>query len=338
MSHFASNRNPLFFIAEIGGNHEGDFGYAKELTRLALDSGADAVKFQVYSGDMLVSRIESPDRNKHFKRFELSREQYLELVRMCEDAGVMFMASVWDTQRLAWLEPHLSIHKVGSGDLTAYPLLTNLANTGKPMIVSTGLATLEEVRGCVEHISRVDQTYITDRKLALLQCTASYPCPDKDANLNAMILLAEEFGLPVGYSDHTLGTDAALAAATMGAEILEMHFTDSRENKEFRDHLVSITRDEARVLLEKMRKVKILQGERIKKPTPAEERAGHVQSFRRSVYAARDISAGETLSEENLTILRPAHGIPATNFDRLLGRTAARDLEEHALILEEDIR
>ena len=338
MDYFASQKNPVFFIAEIGGNHEGDFEYAGKLLRLALESGADAVKFQIYSGDTLVSRVESPDRNKHFKKFELSREQYVQLAGMCRDSGVAFMASVWDFDRLAWADEHIPIHKIGSGDVTARPLIKRLVRTGKPIILSTGLCTLGEVRETVEYIQGLDKTYVTEKKLALLQCTASYPCPDEDANLNAMLCLRDEFGLPTGYSDHTVGNDAALAAATMGAGILEMHFTDTREGKTFRDHKVSITGGELKTLLDKIRKVKILQGGYAKTPAPSEIAAGHVTSFRRSVYANRDIKKGEALSGENLTILRPEHGVSAKRFEELLGKKAAQDIGEHEVLRDGDIR
>lgn len=337
MSHFKSGKNPLFFIAEIGGNHEGDFECAKRLTRLAIESGADAVKFQIYSGDSLVSSIESPDLNRHFKKFELSRERYIELAEMCRERGVMFMASVWDTDSLGWADEYISIHKVGSGDVTAYPLIKQLVRTKKPIIMSTGLCTLGEVRETVDYVKSLDKSYVTEKKLALLQCTVSYSCPDKDANLNAMLFLRDELGLPTGYSDHTVGNDAALAAATMGAEILEMHFTDTREGKEFRDHFVSITRDETRELLDKIRKVKTIQGRYAKEATPSELEAMHVSSFRRSVYAARDIKAGETLTADNLTVLRPEHGISAKRFEDILGKKAARDIGRHEVFKDADV-
>jgi len=337
MSKFLSKKNPLFFVAEIGGNHEGEFEYAKRLTQLAIDSGADAVKHQIYSGDKLVSRVESPDRNLHFKKFELTREQYITLAEMCREADTIFMASVWDIERLAWANPYITIHKVGSGDVTAFPLIKYMVGTNKPIILSTGLCTLDEVRRTVEYIRSLNQSYIVEGKLALLQCTTAYPCPAEDTNLNAIPLLKDEFGLPVGYSDHTLGTDAALSAAIMGAEILEMHFTDDRKGKTFRDHFVSITLDETRDLLERIRKVKILQGSKVKKPTPAEIAADHVRSFRRSIYASRPIAKGELLTNKNLAILRPARGIPANEYDTLLGRTATRDIKEHELIRREDV-
>ncbi|MFV0423090.1 N-acetylneuraminate synthase family protein [Oleidesulfovibrio sp.] len=337
MTHFISDKNPLFFIAEIGGNHEGDFDYAKHLVSLAIDSGADAVKLQVYSGDTLVSRIESPDRNKHFKKFELSRGQYEELIGMCADAGVQFMASVWDTHRLGWIEPHVRIHKAGSGDLTAYPMLRALVASGKPLILSTGLSTMPEVEAAVRYIGQLDASYIAGGKLALLQCSSAYPCPDADANLHVMQSLRQAFGLPVGYSDHTTDNEAAYAAAVMGAQILEMHFTDTREGKVFRDHLVSITRDELKDLLDRIRRVRTLQGSHVKQPTSTELAQGHVASFRRSVYAARPIAAGEFFTNDNLTVLRPAHGLCASRYDECIGRRALRNIGEHEVLTEADL-
>ncbi len=337
MSVFASERNSIFFIAEIGGNHEGDFGAAVRLTELAIASGADAVKFQIYSGDTLVSRIESPDRNKHFKKFELGREAYLKLAGMCRAAGVGFMASVWDLDALAWADPYIAIHKIGSGDITAWPLIRWMVGTGKPLILSTGLCTLDEIWRTVDFVYSLDDSYRTSRKLALLQCTTAYPCPDEDANLSVMAQLVQEFGLPVGYSDHTIGNEAAFAAAILGAEILEMHFTDQREDRTFRDHKVSITCDETRGLLRRIRRIRAFMGSGRKGPTQSEVDAGHLKSFRRSVYAGRPIAKGEMLTADNMTVLRPEYGIPAWRFDELVGRRAARDMAFHEVFTDDDV-
>ena len=140
------SKNGVYLIAEIGGNHEGDFEYAKRLTDLACQSGVDAVKFQIYTGNALVSKIEDPDRNIHFKRFELTPEQYICLAKQCQENGVTFTASVWDMRAFEWIDPYIKFYKIGSGDLTAYPILKNIASLSKPIILSTGLATLEEVR------------------------------------------------------------------------------------------------------------------------------------------------------------------------------------------------
>lgn len=336
MQHFKSHRNPVFIIAEIGGNHEGDMDYARRLVQDAVFSGVDAVKLQIYTGDTLVSRQESPDRNAHFKRFELGLERYSELAGICMDGGVQFMASIWTPEYIQVFDPYIRIHKVGSGDLTAYPILRKLAATGKPIVLSTGLSTIDEVAGAVSEIASVDVSYQTEGKLALLQCTSSYPCPAEDVNLAVMQTLRERFALPVGYSDHTVGTEAAFAAACMGAEILELHFTDNPVGREFRDHQVSFTRDQMQQLIERLRYLDIIRGGSEKTPTPSELSAGHPASFRRSLYAGVAIAKGQELTEENLVVLRPEHGIPATQYYRYLGKRATRDLLAHELIREED--
>jgi N,N'-diacetyllegionaminate synthase len=323
---FASKNNPVFYIAEIGGNHEGSYEYAKQLTRLALASGADAVKFQFYTGDTLVSRIEEEVRNAHFKKFELTNDQNLDLMNMVEIGGAIPMASVWSADMLKWADPHLSIHKVGSGDLTCYPMLKALAATGKPIILSTGLSSLSEVADSVAYIEKCNPLYISERKLALLQCTSSYPTPDEDANLDAMLALKNEFGLPVGYSDHTLGVDAIEVAVALGAEIIEKHFTDTREGQTFRDHHVSLTRDEVQKTLDKIQKIITLKGHGEKILTNSECDAEHHITFRRGIYAACEIFKGEMLTKENLTVLRPNHGISASLFDDLIGKKALCDI------------
>ena len=336
-SVFTSKRNPIFFIAEIGGNHEGNFIFAQELTRLAIESGADAVKFQFYTGDSLVSRQESFERNEHFKRFELSDEQNLELIRMVKDGGSIPMASVWSRDLLKIVNSHLPFHKVGSGDLTCYPMLALLAETNKPIILSTGLSSLEEISCAVSYIEKCNPSYISERKLALLQCTSSYPTPDEDANINAMLTLKSEFGLPTGYSDHTLGSDAIEVAVAVGAEIIEKHFTDTREGKTFRDHLIALTCHEVQDTLTKMRRLVSFLGSREKKLTKSEEDAEHHISFRRGVYVSRHMQPGEEIRTEDLACLRPMHGICASRFDQLIGKRVITEIEAGHAIKETDI-
>lgn len=334
---FRSHRNPVFVIAEIGGNHEGDLAYARRLTQLAIESGADAVKYQIYEGDRLVSPVESRERNEHFKRFELGRQGYTTLAEMCRASGVKFMASVWDGANLAWADELIEIHKVGSGDFTAYPILKRLVASGKPLILSTGLCTYDDIEATLRYVSSLDRRYIEERRVALLQCTTAYPCPPEEANLNVLAELRRRFPVTVGYSNHVVGVDAALAAVTMGAEIVELHFTDTRDDKTFRDHALSVTRDEMRAWIAACRRVRVLQGVADKGPTPGETAAGHVTSFRRSVYAVRPIEAGELLSEDNLTVLRPAVGIPASEHDSLIGRRAVRRIERFEVLRREDV-
>ncbi|MCO4783742.1 MAG: N-acetylneuraminate synthase family protein [Candidatus Cloacimonetes bacterium] len=327
MSHFVG-KNPVYIIAEIGGNHEGDFEYAKKLTRLAAESGADAVKFQIYTGDSLVNAKYDPTRNKHFKNFELSEEKYIELAKLCEDLGITFMASVWDMEAFSWIDPYIPIYKVGSGDLTAYPLLKKMVLTGKPMILSTGLSTFEEVQDAVDFINSVDPKFVEEQKLSILQCTSMYPIPYEDANLNVMCTYMEEFDLPIGYSDHTVGMEAIETAIVMGAEIIEVHFTDCREGKVFRDHKVSATCSEIQELIKKIDRINTLKGSYEKKPTPSEINAKHVDSFRRGVFVTRDIKQGETLTESDLITLRPNIGTGAENFYKLIGTKVSENLDK----------
>jgi N,N'-diacetyllegionaminate synthase len=325
---FKGKHGPLL-IAEIGGNHEGNFDYAKRLTQLAIESGVDYVKFQIYTGDTLVSALESPDRNKHFKKFELTKDQHRELASMILKAGLKYTSSVWDIEAMKWIDEFISVYKIGSGDVTAYPILHKTAKTGKPMILSTGLSTENEVLESVLYIQSVNPLYKRKDMLAVLQCTSMYPIPFSAANLNVMESFRSKTGLTVGYSDHTEGSKALACAAAMGAEILEFHFTDSREGKTFRDHKVSLTRDEVKELIAEITTINELKGSATKEPVAVEIDNGHVTSFRRAVYPSRAIAKGEIFTEENLTTLRPNHGIDARDYYKVLGKKASIALERH---------
>lgn len=325
---FEGKHGPLL-IAEIGGNHEGNFEYAKKLAKLAIDSDVDYVKFQIYTGDTLVSRAESPDRNKHFKKFELTNEQHRYLAQMVTEAGIKYTSSVWDLDAMNWIDEFITLYKIGSGDLTAYPVLAKTAQRGKPMIISTGLSTEKEVLDTIQFVQEVNPIYKRKDMLSILQCTSMYPIGSGDAHLRVMDRLRELTGLTIGYSDHTEGSKALYYAIAMGAEVLEFHFTDSREGKQFRDHKVSLTPLEIAELITEIKLIRDLQGDPIKKPVKIELDHGHEISFRRAVYPSRDIKAGEKLTEENLTVLRPNHGIDARDYSKLLGKTARKDLTEH---------
>lgn len=329
MSEVLKGKHGPLLIAEIGGNHEGDFEYAKKLTQLAIDTDVDMVKFQIYTGDSLVSRLESPTRNKHFKKFELTREQHLELAKMVTEAGLSYTSSVWDLSAIEWLDTYIPAYKIGSGDLTAYPVLRETAKLGKPMILSTGLATEQEVLESVQFIQSVNPEYKKPEMLAVLQCTSMYPINHGDAHLNVMTRLKELTGLTIGYSDHTVGQKALQYAVAMGAEVLEFHFTDRREGQSFRDHKVSLMPKEVKELISEIKLIREFQGDPVKKPTQIELDNGHELSFRRAVYPRTDLKAGTTLSEENITVLRPAHGIDARDYDKLLGKEILEDVKAH---------
>jgi len=323
-------------IAEIGGNHEGDFDYALQLCNLAIESGTDYVKFQLYTGDTLVSSVESPDRHKHFRRFELSPRQHLQLAERCRSAGVGYCASVWDPDMLDWIDDHLDFYKIGSGDLTAWSVLQRFAERGKPILLSTGLSTLKETMETLAFLEQCNSVYRELDQIALMQCTAMYPIEERDAHLNVIDTLRETIGRPVGYSDHTRDTLALEVAVAKGAQVLEFHFTDSRADKTFRDHKVSLTRDEVIVLKQRLNRIIELLGEPEKRPLECEIEPGHVTSFRRAIYARVDLKAGDQLQSEHLVALRPNHGIDARRYREIVGKRVKRDTRAfEALELEE---
>jgi sialic acid synthase SpsE/spore coat polysaccharide biosynthesis protein SpsF (cytidylyltransferase family) len=325
-SPWRGKHGPLL-IAEIGGNHEGSFDAAKELTRQAISTGVDYVKFQLYRGDTLVSSYESPDRNAHFKRFELSRVQHIELAEMCQEGGVGYMASVWDLEMLEWIDSYMPIYKIGSGDLTAWPIIKEFAKREKPIILSTGLATLDEVMQTVAQIQSVDCRYCDPYWLCILQCTSMYPISAADANLQVMSTLKQATGLSTGYSDHTEGGVALRIAAAMGAEVLEFHFTDTRKGKVFRDHKVSLTPQELIALQNDLDMMHVFKGDGLKRPQPSEIEEGHVLSFRRGAYLPYPAKAGQMVNPRALRFLRPNHGLDARDSDLAVEQYLTLDSE-----------
>tara|TARA_Y100000994_G_scaffold127711_1_gene104869 strand:- start:1034 stop:2050 length:1017 start_codon:yes stop_codon:yes gene_type:complete len=313
-------RDP-FIIAEIGGNHEGNIDYAKKLLIDAAQAGADAVKFQTYFPDYIVSKVEDPDRHEHFEKFSLKIEDYLTLSKLASENGVMFMSSIWDPESLVVLNDLVSIHKIGSGDLTNYPLIKKIIETNKPLIISSAMATIEEIEETVSFIETENPNYTDSKKLAILQCVAMYGEPsDNYANLNVIPTLAKRFPKHViGYSDHTVGNYAANIAVALGAKVLEIHFTDDK-SRDFRDHHISITSDELTELKDNILKTQKLIGSKEKYPVTEIESKNRITEFRRACYFNKDCLVGDIASIENLTTLRPNKGIDAREYNDVLGR------------------
>lgn len=314
-------------IAEIGGNHEGNFNKALELLELAIESGVHCIKFQLYSGDTLVNRKLSPSRNLHFKKFELSKEQHIKLAKICFDNNVIYNASVWDLDMLNWIDEYLLFYKIGSGDLTAYPILKEFALRGKPIILSTGLANEQEVLDSIDFIQSVNSTYKNPSMLCVMQCTSMYPISKSFTHLKTLNRFREITNLSVGYSDHTIGDDALKIAAAMGADVLEFHFTDTRLGKDFRDHKVSLTKDEVINLRKEIKEINILMGESVKKLQKIEIDNNHHISFRRGAYLRREIKKGDIIKANDLVFLRPLEGTCASNFQKIIGATAIKDIK-----------
>tara|TARA_B100000401_G_scaffold437220_1_gene382315 strand:+ start:2033 stop:3028 length:996 start_codon:yes stop_codon:yes gene_type:complete len=319
--------NEINLIAEIGGNHEGDIDYANHLTELALGSAADTIKFQLYSGESIANKKVDKARYEHFKKFELTKSQHIDLAKKCISGGKEYLASVWNKDMLEWIDPFLERYKVGSGDLTNKPLLKEFANRGKPIILSTGLSSMKEVEDTVTFIRSLNPFYEKKPNLVLMQCTSMYPIRNEDANLAVLKSFSSIGEIILGYSDHTEDMEALYASVILGAEVLEFHFTDKREGKDFRDHKVSLIPSEVNKLNEKIRLFFKLLGDETKQPLGIEIENGHVESFRRAVYLKCDIKKGMTITKDMLVTLRPNEGISAWDIDKVIGQVVKDDIE-----------
>lgn len=326
-----------FVIAEAGVNHNGSREMALRLVEVAAESGADAVKFQTFSADRLTRRgapkaeyqqraTGDGDQYDMLKALEMSEQLHIDIVQRCAELGIEFMSTAFDEQSLDLLVS-LGIKriKVPSGEITNAPFLRYMARTGLPMIVSTGMATLQEVVDAVAVISgaRAGAGYgasLVD-SVAILHCTSNYPALPSDVNLLAMRTLAETTRLPVGYSDHTLGVAVSTAAVALGASIIEKHFTLDRALPG-PDHAASLDPDELRVLVAAIRDIEQALGNGVKEPTASELPVRDL--VRRSATAIRDIPSGASITARDIVLMRPGNGIAPAELERLYGRHARR--------------
>jgi N,N'-diacetyllegionaminate synthase len=339
---FTTNDQPCFIIAEAGVNHNGDLALAMKLIDAAREAGADAVKFQTFQAEQLVT-AEAPQadyqaRNSGrtesqldmLKRLELPLSAFAELKQYCDATGIGFMSTAFDERSADYLRQlGMNLFKIPSGELTNLPLLRHIASFGLPMIVSTGMGNLEEIHSAVDAIRAVNNA-----ALCVLHCVTDYPTAPEDANLRVMRLLAEKTGVAVGFSDHTQGIEAAVVAVAAGARCIEKHFTLDR-NLPGPDHQASLEPDELRAMVQAIRRAEVLLGRGIKQPTASELQVAQI--VRRSVVAACDIAAGQPILESHLTLRRPGTGIPPADLHRVIDKTSRRHLPAGSLIAMEDL-
>jgi len=304
----------VFIIAEAGVNHNGRLDLAYQLIDAAENAGADAVKFQTFKAESVVSRVAdkaeyqkkatSSDESQleMIKKLELSFEDFVKLKKYCDKKGIMFLSTPFDHQSIDFLYNLIDIYKIPSGEIINYPYLKHIAAKNKPIIMSTGMANLGEVEEAISIISAVN----SEAKISLLHCTTNYPTPYEEVNLKAMQTLATAFKLPVGYSDHTLGIEVPVAAVAMGAKIIEKHFTLDK-NLPGPDHKTSLEPDELKEMVKAIRNIEKAFGDGIKMPNKSEIEIMKVA--RRSLIATRDIRAGKIIKESDITIKRSGAGI-----------------------------
>lgn len=327
---------PCLIIAEAGVNHNGDMGMARELVRVAAQAGADLVKFQTFETGKSISRTAAKasyqiaatgDRESQYemvKRLELSRDDHAILKEECERNGIGFFSTAFDPESLRMLlEFGIDRIKVPSGELTNLPLLRHYAATGLPVILSTGMATLDEIGAA---LAVFETAGLARDAITVLHCNTEYPTPYDDVNLSAMNRIADEFGVAVGYSDHTLGIEIPIAAVALGARVIEKHFTLDRA-LEGPDHAASLEPHELAMMCACIRNVeRAMAGDGRKVPSPSE--LPNRAIARKSIVAARPIARGELFSVDNLGTKRPGTGISPMEWDEVIGRPAARDFAE----------
>jgi len=320
----------VLIVAEIGNNHEGNFEVACRMVEAAADAGVDAVKFQTFQTRLFTSKAD-PARFERLSKFELTQDQFAQLARRARDRGLIFFSTPLDLVSAKFLEPLVDVFKIASGDNDFLPLIQQVAATGKPLIISTGLADLAHLHQIAEFAREAG----ADGRLAFLHCLCAYPAPPAEVNLRAIPMLAAELGCPIGWSDHTMGFEASLAATALGARIIEKHFTLDKNFSAFRDHQLSADPAEMRVIVNGVRAIEQLLGKPEKRVQPCEE--ANLRPARRSIAAARDLPRGHVLRPEDLIWVRPAIGLPPGEERRLLARTLTRDVPAGDAITTQDV-
>lgn len=319
--------NEPFILAEAGVNHNGSLDLALELVEVAAASGADGIKFQTFVAEELVAvgtkkapyqeQMGNEDQYQMLKSLELTFDEFRLIQSHCAENGILFLSTAFDPMSFEFLNTlDLSFWKIPSGEITNVPFLTDVASTGKPIVLSTGMSTLEEIDFALKTLRGHGADDVT-----LLHCTTAYPTPLEEVNLRAMITLQERFNLPVGYSDHTVGEKAAIAAVALGAVFIEKHFTLDR-NMSGPDHKASAEPDELKAYVQAVRDTVVALGSGKKIVTPSEE--ANLIAARKSLVAHTEIKAGEVFGRGNVSTRRPGDGLCPIHWSMLLGRHAKR--------------
>ncbi len=334
--------NKTIVIAEAGVNHNGDIGIAKQLVDAAAMAGADYVKFQTFKTETLVSKdarkadyqqrnMSSTDDNSQYsmlKKLELSREHHYELISYCNRKRIKFLSTPFDLSSIDFLASlHLGVWKIPSGEITNYPYLKSIALRHEPVIFSTGMCEMPDIEEAMKVLLR---NGLTKEQITVLHCNTEYPTPMHDVHLHAMKTIAEQLGVKVGYSDHTLGIEVPIAAVALGACVIEKHFTLDRE-MEGPDHKASLEPKELARMVSAIRNVEKALGCAEKKINVSEEKNRSI--VRKSIVAACDIKKGDVFTERNLTVKRPGDGISPMQWENVLGKEAKQDFAADDLIV-----
>lgn len=331
----------ILIIAEAGVNHNGSFELAKQLVDAAASAGADFIKFQTFKANKIVSKsakkADYQERNtgdgddsqyNMLKKLEMPEEWHIKLIEYAEKQGIKFLSTGFDEESVDFLDKLGSpLFKIPSGEITNKPYLKHIAQKRKPVILSTGMANMDEIKAAVDVLLK---NGVEKSKITVLHCNTEYPTPMEDVNLKAMLSIQNELGVKIGYSDHTQGIEVPIAATALGATVIEKHFTLDR-NLPGPDHKASLEPNELKAMVSAIRNVEIaISGNGIKEPSKSESKNKEVA--RKSIVAAQPIKKGEVFTEKNLTVKRPGNGISPMLWDEVVGKIAIKDFEADDLI------
>jgi N,N'-diacetyllegionaminate synthase len=331
--------NKTIIIAEAGVNHNGSIETAKKMIDMATEARVDYIKFQTFKTHKLSSvsakKAEYQINNTHnsdsqqemLKKLELSEENHYELITYCKNRNIAFLSTAFDLESVAFLSNFdMDFFKIPSGEITNYPYLKKIAQYKRPVILSTGMSTMDDIENAMAVL--VDNG-LNKNDITILHCNTEYPTPFEDVNLRAMQAIADRFKVKVGYSDHTQGIEIPVAAVALGATVIEKHFTLSRD-MEGPDHKASLEPDELKAMVVAIRNVEKALGNREKQITDSERI--NMDIARKSIIAAKDIKKGDVFGEDNITMKRPGNGISPMRWGEVLGKTAKKDFREDELI------
>jgi N,N'-diacetyllegionaminate synthase len=330
---------PTIIIAEAGVNHNGSIDLAKKLIDVAVNAGVDFVKFQTFNADTLVTRTaDKADYQKELtnanesqfemiKKLELDRKKHQKLIDYCKHIDIEFLSTAFDHDSVDLLdELNIPFFKIPSGEITNLPYLRHVGKKGKPIIMSSGMSRLDEVR---DALNLLIKSGAEKEQITILHCNTEYPTPMKDVNLKAMLTIQDKLGVKIGYSDHTLGIEVPIAAVALGATVIEKHFTLDR-NLPGPDHVASLEPDELKQMVNAIRNLEKAMGDGIKKPSKSETK--NIAIARKSIVARMSIKKGELFTEENLAVKRPGTGLSPMGWETLIGKISLNNYQIDDLI------
>ena len=336
--HLKMNNKEILIIAEAGVNHNGDIEIAKKLIDAAADSGANYVKFQTFKAENLVQRkakkadyqIVNTKKNdtqySMLKKLELDYENHQELIDYCKSKNTKFLSTAFDFESIEFLKNKIDFYKIPSGEINNLPYLEKVARLGLSVVMSTGMATMQEVKEAYEILV---VNGVKKEDITILHCNTEYPTPMEDVNLRAMLTIEKELGVKIGYSDHTLGIEIPIAAVAMGAKVIEKHFTLDR-TMEGPDHKASLEPNELKAMITAIRNIELALGDGIKTPSNSEKK--NILIARKSIIATVEIKKGTIFTNENITVKRPGTGISPMKWNSIIGTKSTKDYKEDDLI------